>query len=130
MLGIILKLPQPIIKRNHPTLHLSRRSFGDIFELVDLLTLGILFFGHQLQLLIYALFMLSEVLCTLDDLLIQPRLEVVELFDLLFVDLHNGLHLLDLAFILKLAVFGIGERLFYFLVLQLYIRGFGCILPL
>lgn len=70
MLGIILKLPQPIIKRNHPALHLSRRSLGDIFKLVDLLTLGILFFGHQLQLFIYALFMLSEVLGTLDDLLI------------------------------------------------------------
>lgn len=52
------------------------------------------------------------------------------MLDLLFVDLHNGLHLLDLAFILKLAIFGIGERLFYFLVLQLYVRGFGCILPL
>lgn len=70
MLGIILKLPQPIIKSNHPTLHLSRRSLRYIFELVDLLTLGILFLGHQLQLLIDALLMLSEVLGALDDFLI------------------------------------------------------------
>lgn len=52
------------------------------------------------------------------------------MFDLLFVDLYNGLHLLDLALILKLAVFGVGECFFNFLVLQLYIGGFRCVLPL
>lgn len=130
MLGIILQLPQPIVKRNHAALHLGGRSFGDIFELVDLLTMRVLFLGHQLQLFVDALFMLFEVFRTLDDLLVQTGLKVVELLDLLLVDLHNGLHLLDLAFVLKLAVFGMRECLLDFLVLELYIGGFGRILPL
>lgn len=130
MPGIILKLSQPIIKRNHPTLHLSRGSLGDIFELVDFLTLRILFLCHQLQFFVYAFFMLLEILSTLDDLLVQPRLEVVELLDLLLVDLHNRLHLLDLPLVLKLSILGHSEGFLYLLVLQLDVGGFCCILSL
>ena len=74
--------------------------------------------------------MLLEVLRTLDDLLVQPRLEVVQLLDLLLVDLDDRLHLLDLALILELRGLGHRQRFLDLLVLQLYVGGLGGILPL
>lgn len=130
MLTIVLQLTQSIIKGDHPSLHLAHGCLGQILELIDLLSLGILSLDHQLHLPVQSLLVLPRLLTPSQDLSVQTTLEVVQLFDFLLVHLNHCLHTLDAPISVELPLLRGSHHSVNAFILEFYIGGFARPLPL
>jgi hypothetical protein len=127
--AVVLQLPQAVVEADHPALHLAHRCLRQVLELVDLLRLRVLPLGHQLHLPVQPLLVLPRFLAPLQDLPVEPALELVQLLDLLLVDLDDCLHLLDAPVVLQLRLEGGDRHGLYLQVLLLDVGGLGRALP-
>ena len=127
---IVLKLLESIVKGNHPIFHFTDWSFDEIFKLIDLLNLLILSLHHKFNLILSSFFKLRELIYPIDHLFINSLLQIVKLIDFFFIDSYYSLHPLYCSMSINMNVIYLFIYLRYFVVLQLNIGRFICLLSL